>query len=170
MLNPLSLFAAAAVAAAAPIARTAPDPTLRLVHARVVYPDSARIAASLAEAERFAAAGRLADARRRYRDVIEQQRTDDDYPAQAMWRLANAWFGDGNELEAARVLDDLAAAAAEYGDPRMELRASLEGAVLYSRHRRPERVAALLVRVRKLLKSPAIDDELKGEARRRIAG
>jgi hypothetical protein len=147
-------------AAPTPIARPGDD-LLRTVHSVAVRSDSVRLAAGIAEAERFAAAGRMADARRAYRKLISQELDAGEYPSAAMWRLANAYFGDGNELDAARELDRLADAASTFGDPEMELRARFEAAVLYSRHHEPARVAAHVQRVRALLKSPVIDDRTR---------
>jgi hypothetical protein len=58
--------------------------------------------------------------------------------------------------------------AAEFGDPKVELRAAFESAVLYAKQHRYDRVFALVGRVRKLLKSPAIDEEQKREVRSRL--
>ncbi len=131
--------------------------------------DSLRIATSIAEAERFAVAGRTGEARRRYRAVIEEQRANGDSPARTLWLMATSYYADGDEVSAARTLDAAAAAASEYGDPEAELRATFEAAVLYASNRMPEQVAPRLERVRRLLKSPAIAPEQRQSIERRIA-
>jgi hypothetical protein len=154
----------------APMAIARPENTfLRTVHSVVLGRDSSRFVAAMAEAERFEAAGRTADARRAYRKLISDELDAGEYPTEAMWRLANAYFADDNELGAARELDRLADAASSFGDPATELRARFESAVLYSRHHEPARVAAQLERVRALLKSPAIDEHTRQSISARIA-
>jgi hypothetical protein len=141
---------------------------LRTVYSTVAGRDSLRLVAGMAEAERFEAAGRSADARRTYRKLISDELGAGEYPLEAMWRLANAYFADDNEVDAARELDRLADAASHFGDPATELRARFESAVLYSRHNEPLRVAAHLDRVRALLKSPAIDENTRRSISARI--
>ena len=68
------------------------------------------------------------------------------------------------------MLDQLAEAAATFGDPAMELRARFEAAVLYSRNRESERMATHLRRVRALLKSPVIGENTRQSIRERLAG
>jgi thioredoxin-like negative regulator of GroEL len=144
------------------------DAALRLVRPPHASADSARVASALAAAAQYAAAGRLADARKLYLAAIAEQRADTAYAASALWLLANTYYAEGHSVDAAATLAELALTAAEFGDPAMELRASFESAVLYSQLRTPERVAPLLARIRKLLRSPAIDDTLKSEVRRRM--
>lgn len=142
---------------------------VRTSAAVLVATDSLRIAASIAEAERFAVAGRTGEARRRYRAVIEEQRANGDSPVATLWLMATSYYGDGDEVSAARTLDAAAAAASEYGDPEAELRATFEAAVLYASNRMPEQVAPRLERVRRLLKSPAIAPEQRQSIERRLA-
>jgi hypothetical protein len=171
------LFAARVVLNAPAVSATIPllvpsthlaTPSTRLARPAFIEADSIRVARALADAERFASAGRMAEARRQYREVIRQQLADGDYPGAAMWLLANAYFAAGNNFDAASTLDELSTVAAEFGDPKMELRAAFESAVLYAKQHRYDRVAALVSRVRKLLHSPAIDEDQKQEVRSRL--
>jgi hypothetical protein len=141
---------------------------LHTVRGAVLDADSVRLAAGMAEAERFEAAGRPADARRAYRRLISTELEAGDYPAEAMWRLANSYFASDDELGAARELDRLAEAASLFGDPATELRARFEAAALYSRNHEPERMAVHLQRVRALLKSPVIDERTRRSISARI--
>lgn len=136
----------------------------------VVRPDSLRIARALADAERFAAAGRTGDARRAARIAIGEQEADGESTARAYWLVATAYYADGDEVAAARSLDRAAQAAAEFADPTTELTATFEAVVLYARHGMNDEARAGLVRVRRLLKSPAIADDLKASIERRIVG
>jgi hypothetical protein len=179
VLNAPPLSAAPPLPAEPPLSAATPrlmasarlaTPSTRLARPAFTETDSIRVARALAEAERFASAGRMAEARRQYREVIRQQLADGDYPGAAMWLLANAYFAAGNDFDAASTLDDLSAMAAEFGDPKLELRAAFESAVLYAKQHRYDRASALVVRVRKLLKSPAIEEDLKQEVRSRLRG
>jgi hypothetical protein len=170
MFAKVFLFAitlAASSESSTPIAR--PENTfLRTVHSAVPARDSLRLVTAIAEAERFEAAGRTAEARRAYRKVIADELEAGEYPVEAMWRLANSYFADENEVAAARELDRMAEAASRFGDPATELRARFESAVLYARHGEPARVAEHLERVRALLKSPAIDENTRRSVAARI--
>jgi hypothetical protein len=143
-----------------PIARPG-NTFLRTVHGIALGADSSRLVAGMAEAERLETTGRQADARRSYRKLIADELSAGEYPSEAMWRLANAYFADDNELGAARELDRLADAAMFFGDPATELRARFDAALLYSRHDLPARAAAHVQRVRALLKSPVIDERTR---------
>jgi hypothetical protein len=131
-------------------------------------PDAARVRAELATADSLEMAGRLPAARRRYRSLIDEQRSADQYPAEALWHLANSYFYHDQELESAATLDELAEAAGRFGDPATELRASFQAALLYQRHKQPNRVAPKITRMRALLQSPAIADEIKKDIAARL--
>jgi hypothetical protein len=130
--------------------------------------DSLRVAESLRRASAFAAAGRMGDARREYRMLITAERREGNYPAQALWMLANAYFAEDKIFETARTLDQLAFEAQEIIDPPTELRARLEAAVLWAKLREPTRARAGYLRVKQLLKSPAISAEQREWAKKRI--
>lgn len=171
MLIPALLIAA--TVATSPVARSTNldargEPHAGRAWAPVVARDSLRIAAALARAERYATAGRIADARREYRDAIDEQDAAGESTAQTHWLLATAYYAEGRELAAARALDDAARAAAEFGDPSMELRATFEAAVLYARQHMADLVATRVDRSRRLLKSPAVSAELRTSIERRI--
>jgi hypothetical protein len=132
-------------------------------------PDAARVSAMLAKGDSLEAAGSVNAARRQYQSLIDQQRAAGQYPLQALWHLANSYYFREDELRAAAALDDLAEAAAQFGDPATELRASFEAAIMYQRHRQPARVVEKVVRVRALLHSPVIDEATKKEIEKRLA-
>jgi hypothetical protein len=138
-------------------------------HSSARAPDTARITAVLAKGDSLEVSGRVTAARRQYRALVDQQREAGQYPVEALWRLANSYYFQNDELRTAATLDELAEAAGQYGDPTTELRASFESAVLYQRHKQAERVAQRVLRVRALLHSPAIDEVTKREFAKRIA-
>jgi hypothetical protein len=149
---------AAAPARTFVVRRTATDPA-----------DAARIRALLDKADESLVAGRLGDAKKAYRNVIEEQRAAGLYAGEALWHLASAYFFSDDNAGAVETLDELAVEAARFGDPSMELRATFESAVINQNMRRPSSVAAKLARVKALLQSPAISDTQKAEVTERIA-
>ena len=131
-------------------------------------PDSARLLAALKQADDAMAAGRMSAARRMYRDVIQEQRDARQYAGTALWRLASNHVYDGDIRGGALMLDDLAAEAARYGDPTMELRATFEAAVLWQKVKRHDMSRRNLERVDCLLQSPAIAEIEKDRVKKRI--
>jgi hypothetical protein len=174
MNSRIRLVLAAAVAAlplgvtpaiAAPSAQGLTHATIR---ANPTGPDAARVHTVLAEADALEGAGRVGEARKKYRALIEEQREGNQYPVLALWRLAHSYFYHDDEARTAQVLDELAESAAHFGDPTMELRASFEAAVIYQHARASDKVAAKMTRVQALLKSPAITDDMKKEIQGRL--
>ncbi|HVT41251.1 MAG TPA: hypothetical protein VHE78_19600 [Gemmatimonadaceae bacterium] len=167
----LTVIASAALASpvallAAPRHVTAPNSCCAAERAK--GPDTARVRVELATADSLNQAGRLSTARRRYRALIDEQRAADQYPAEALWHLANSYFYHDQDLESAATLEELAEAAGRFGDPATELRASFQAAVLYQQHRQPLRVAPRVARIRALLQSPVIADEIKKDIAARL--
>jgi hypothetical protein len=132
-------------------------------------PDPARVSAQLATADSLAFAGKNGEARARYREIIEQLRSAGQYPREALWHLANSYLESNESDRVAGIMDELAAAAAKYGDPTTELNANFESAVLYQRMRYPTKAADRLNRVKELLQSPAITDDAKRQVEGRMA-
>jgi hypothetical protein len=132
-------------------------------------PDTARVRAMLATGDSLESVGHFAAARRQYRLLIDAQRAADQYPAEGLWHLANSYFNRGDAMQAASTLDELASAAAGVGDPVWELRATLEAALIYEKHRDGARVGPRLDRVRALLRSPVIPDAVKEAVEGRLA-
>ena len=143
-----------------------PDTPVRAAPA----PDSLRVQALLAKADEASFAGRVNDARRMYRTLIDEQRAADQFAGAALWRLATTNLYADDQKGAAAVLDELAVAAARYGDPRTELRATFEAAVIYSHLKRHDLVAQRMERVRALMQSPFVTAQEKESVRGRIRG
>ncbi|MEP7381280.1 MAG: hypothetical protein ABI910_06305 [Gemmatimonadota bacterium] len=131
-------------------------------------PDSARIEAVLSKADNATAAGRMAEARRLYRTLIDEQHESRQYAGKAIWRLASNHIYDGDARGGALLLDDLAVEAARFGDPTMELNATFEAAILWQKVKRNDLAMRNLERVQYLLQSPAISADLKARIQRRI--
>lgn len=144
--------------------RTPADTTSRVSPA----PDSLRVQTMLMRADEASYAGRVGEARRLYRELIDQQTAGDEFAGAALWRLATTNLYADDTRGAAEVLDELARGAARFGDPTWELRATFEAAVLYSALKRNDLVNERIERVRSLLKSPVIADREKDMIRERI--
>ncbi len=131
-------------------------------------PDSARIEEVLSKADNATAAGRMTEARRMYRTLIDEQRESRQYAGKAIWRLATNHIYDGDARGGATLLDDLAVEASRFGDPTMELNATFEAAILWQKVKRNDLAMRNLDRVEYLLQSPAISADLKERIQRRI--
>jgi len=167
----LTLAGLAFTLAATPAHADQPPVALHLaktLFAATPAPDSTRVQAVLGKADNATAAGRMSEARRMYRALIEEQRSSRQYAGTALWRLASNHVYDGDIRGGAALLDDLAAEAARYGDPTMELRATFEAAVLWQKAKRHDLSLRNLERVQCLLQSPAIAADLKSTIQRRI--
>lgn len=132
---------------------------------RLTAEEAARITADIEQASAFATAGRMTEARRLLRDVVETQERADAYPGVALRMLANVEYGLNRPVVAAVTLVRLADVAAQAGDPATEFEALLDAAVLYQQAGRIAMVRELRPRVRSLANSPAIP-----EARRQALG
>lgn len=160
--------------AAAPTVAVADQSSAPLQLANVIAlppaPDSTRIHAVLSRADEATSSGRMGEARRLYRGLIQEQRDASQYAGTTIWKLASNLVYDGDVKGAALLLDDLAAEASRFGDPAMELRATFESAILWQKVKRNDLAMAHLDRVRCLLQSPAIAAEVKQSIERRIVG
>lgn len=120
------------------------------------------------DADRYAVAGRLQDARRLLREVLVIQRRGGAYTASTLRRLANVEFALDRPLVAARVLEEAAFAANAVSDPQTELEALVDAMLVYSQEGLPEKASGLRPRVRRLLESPAISEELRQKLARHL--
>ncbi|MBC7894268.1 MAG: hypothetical protein H7066_02590 [Cytophagaceae bacterium] len=130
--------------------------------------DPIAVRSALAKAEDATYNGRVDEARRIYRKLIEDQRSGGEFAGTALWRLALNYLYADDAWRAAHTLDELATDANRFGDPAMELRASFESAVLWQQLKRPELVTSRVDRARALLQSSVIADSLKDDIRRRM--
>jgi len=130
--------------------------------------DSARVRSLLSRAEEASFAGRIGEARRLYREVIDAHRESNQPAGMVLWRLATTNLYADDKQAAASNLDEMAEVSARFGDPVSELKATFEAAILYSQIKRGDLVAARMERVNCLLQSPVISDEEKARVRERI--
>lgn len=130
--------------------------------------DSSVVAATLNKADVATASGRMAEARRIYRQLIDDQRESRQYAGKTLWRLATNHIYDGDARSGAALLDDLAVEASRFGDPTMELNATFEAAIIWQKLKRNDLAMRNLERVQLLLQSPAIDSDVKTRIQKRI--
>lgn len=131
-------------------------------------PDPEKLQRLLAEADAASVNGRDAEAIKIYKSIAAEQREGGLYAGEALWRIAGAQLFQGKTVEAAMTLDQTAQEAARFGDPTMELKATFEAAILWQKAKRHDVAMAHLERVRDLLRSPVIEQELKTSVERRI--
>lgn len=130
-------------------------------HARPVPAPPSHPVVVLAEAERLAEAGQLKAARKIYKAAATDAIASGDYPAAALRGLANMAYFLGDNAAAAVALDDLASYAAEFGDPATQITALVDAAFLHQAMGNRAEVAEHQVRIKRLLKSPALSDETR---------
>lgn len=131
-------------------------------------PDPEKLQRLLAAADEASVNGREAEAIRLYKAIAAEQREARVYAGTALWRMAGAQLFQGKIVDAALSLDATAQEAARFGDPTMELKATFEAAILWQKAKRNDAAMSHLDRVRDLLRSPVIDEELKTSIERRI--
>ncbi|MCC6929628.1 MAG: hypothetical protein IT359_11615 [Gemmatimonadaceae bacterium] len=131
-------------------------------------PDPERLQRLLAQADAASVNGRDAEAIKLYKAIAAEQREARIYSGTALWRMAGAQLFQGKVVDAATTLDETAQEAARFGDPTMELRATFEAAILWQKAKRNDVAMSRLERVRDLLRSPVIEEDLKTSVERRI--
>lgn len=131
-------------------------------------PDSARVREFMARGDASFESGRIKEARGIYRTLIREQRAADTYAGEALWRLAETFFAADDARGAAHALDEVAEAAARYGDPAMELKATFEAALVYQKLGNKPAVAYRLTRIKTLLQSPVVSKEQKRDIESRM--
>ncbi|HVT38871.1 MAG TPA: hypothetical protein VHE78_07495 [Gemmatimonadaceae bacterium] len=169
--SPQVLFAASVIAAAllpAPAgaqteaashaARSAPAPVATL----------GASPAALLDARRLFEQGRFKDARRAFRTLAAEQRAAGEYPVDALRGLSRAEFALNDDRATATTLDELAAAASQFGDPETRLRSLFDAALLWQGLGYGDYVASRLGDIQLLLKSPAIGEETRKDIAARI--
>lgn len=143
-------------------------PFVRGTAGTTAAPDPETLQRLLAEADEASLNGREGAAIKLYRSIAATQREAREYAGTALWRLAGMQLFLGKTVDAAMTLDETAQEAARFGDPTMELKATFEAAILWQKARRQDVAMSHLERVRDLLRSPVVDQELKQSIERRI--
>lgn len=171
--NRLSLMVVA-VAATALVTQPARAQSRQLLELAARSPVSivspaTRFTEALAEARRLAENGQLTEARQLYATTAVEQQRAGEYTKEALEKLAVMAHGDGADLAAAYLFDELAVAAHQFNDPETELNSLFRAAVFFQRERQFTRVADHVRQIRAQLESPAISWELKSDITKRLA-
>jgi hypothetical protein len=124
--------------------------------------------AELAQAHELHAAGETRAAHRMYHTVARRQSAAGEFPGDALWQAAEISHGLGNHARAARELDQVAAAAREFGRPNLEVRALLFAGYFHHLARQHDLARARIARVDRLLPSPDVSDATRAMVAARL--
>ena len=127
-----------------------------------------QVDALIKRGDALAASRRWNAARRAYGDAAAVLSEQGRLPAKALRRVANSYYFEERLLAAARVLDDLAAEAAAFGDPPIHARALADAAWLYARLGRRWPAKQRLARLEKLMTSPYLPANLRARLSDRV--
>lgn len=105
--------------------------------------------------------GKRIAARKAYQKAIEIAREEGELPEEAVRRLANAYYFDGQFRRAAKALDRLAEEAALHGDLPVQAWALADAAWLYGRAGDEASVKTRLEAVERLLASPYMPEAVR---------
>lgn len=172
----LTASAVATLAFVAPVVAPAgalePQSKLRLAPHTISLPSSVGRASipTIDEAEQLVVDGRLREARGAFGSIIDNARVRGDYMPRALEGFANVKYMLEDVRGAARAYEDLGGAAETYGDPVTELNARFKAALLFQETHDKRAVALQTVRIKQLLKSPAIAQETRDAIAKRIQG
>ncbi|HEV8215517.1 MAG TPA: hypothetical protein VGP95_06775 [Gemmatimonadaceae bacterium] len=130
--------------------------------------DRERLHATILRADALARENKLGEASRLYWSVVSEQHAAEDYPVEALRRLAFMYFSAGDDYSAASVLTELAEVATNFGDPATRLQSLFDAALLYRELARTDRMLECVRQIRPLLKSAAIPEAARLEISNRI--
>ncbi len=133
---------------------TAPSPTTSTVH--------------LERARSLAVLGQFREAKAEYSRAAALMRVEGRLPTEALWQIAEIYFGEENHRRAADVLSDLAREAEVFGDPVVQARALLEASVLYQHAGLTEAMLRSANRLQQLRASPYLPDDLRAAIETRV--
>jgi tetratricopeptide (TPR) repeat protein len=102
-------------------------------------------------------------ARAKYESAVELIRTDGDFPAAPLYRMAASYYYEGKPMTAAGHFDALAREAALYGDLVTEVWALADAAWINGRAGDKLDMDAHVEKLQRLLKSPYLPAETKRE-------
>ncbi|MBA2244595.1 MAG: hypothetical protein H0W11_06540 [Gemmatimonadetes bacterium] len=131
--------------------------------------DASNVRMRLDKAHQLCEEGRWAEARREYASVAKLQRTHKVLADEALWNLANLYYGDRQIRRAAATMDELADAAQLHGNPVVQAKALIESAILYQSLKMPEQASARIERLQPLLDSPFLSAEVRSSIEKRIS-
>jgi tetratricopeptide (TPR) repeat protein len=97
---------------------------------------------------------RFSEAAREYSRAADIARREGHLASGTTWMLANAYYNDGNLIDAAEALDRLATEAAQVGELPVQALAMFNSAWLYGKAGRRTATATRVARLEGLLRSP----------------
>jgi hypothetical protein len=100
-------------------------------------------------------------ARRAYGDAARLRRVQGRLPAESLRRLANTYYFERDYAEAARLLDELAAEASEFGDLPVRARALGDAAWLHAKIGRTDTAHERVSQLALLIRSPFMPDSVR---------
>lgn len=107
-------------------------------------------------------------ARRLYREAAELRSEAGQSPVVALRRVANAYYFENRIERAAAVLDEIAAAAADYGDVVAQGEAYADAALLYGQAGKASEFNESIDRLKKVLRSPYLPVEQRERLQSRL--
>ncbi|UCC74662.1 MAG: hypothetical protein JSV86_08970 [Gemmatimonadota bacterium] len=119
--------------------------------------------------DRFASVGAFGTAVEAYRVAADLTRTQEKLPVDEIRRIANAQYYAADYRGAARTLDQLTEEAAIHGDVVAEFWATVDAARMASLGGAEGFARWYTIRAQRLLESPDLDDETRGEMKRKLA-
>ena len=131
-------------------------------------PDPASAQMHLERARALSLLGDFDAAQNEFAHVAKLQREIGVLPTEALWSIAEIYYGKGRDIQAAEVLVDLAGEAELRGDPVVQVKALMEAAVLYQTRGLHDDAGRLVKRLEQLRSSPYLTDELRAQVDARI--
>ncbi|HWC72693.1 MAG TPA: hypothetical protein VG454_02060 [Gemmatimonadales bacterium] len=158
MKTALSLLAVATVLFAPNVfaRQSSTDPESAVVPAGIQESDgefSPQVQLHIARGDELSTHLRFAAAAREYRKAADVARSEGHLASGTTWKLANAYYYDGNLVDAAAALDRLADEAAQVGDLAVEGLAIYHSAWLNGKAGRKTETTARVARLEALLRS-----------------
>lgn len=132
--------------------------------------DDREVRRRMGSAERAMERGSALTAQKIYEALVKELSEANLLPTEAMWKLATVRFMAGDELEAASILDGLAAAASAHGDVVVEVQALMEAARIYELEGRAAESVSRLDRAFGLLSAADLPSETQFALLKRVRG
>ena len=161
-------IAAVAAAVIAPAAAQAQELGRSATRVRPAVVTQEDIVAAEARGEGYSISGQFGEARSAYREAVTLRMRAKESPAAAQWQIANLYYGEGDLLRAAQMLDKLALDAGRRGEHDVRAEALLEAAFLYRAAGQRRRSGDIARELRAMSVSKQLSSDLKDEIARRI--
>lgn len=126
--------------------------------------------ALLSEGDEFLGNSRYAAARARYEEAAELIRNEGEFPGVALYRIAASFYYEGKAMTSTSRLDNLSQEAAEWGEVVTQAWALADAAWIFGQQGKKIDMDTRVERLKRLLKSPYIPAETRGEITSRRLG